>query len=43
MESQEITSPFNSFASSTARAVLPEAVGPAMQMMLFTGFCLLEI
>ena len=35
MESQETTSPFSSLASSTARAVFPEAVGPAMQMMLF--------
>ena len=28
---------YGGFASSTARAVLPEAVGPAMQMMLFIG------
>ena len=41
MESQETTSPLNSFASSTARAVFPEAVGPAIQMMLFTYFRLL--
>jgi hypothetical protein len=34
MESQEMTSPFNSLASSTANAVFPEAVGPAMHMML---------
>jgi hypothetical protein len=30
MESAEITSPFMRMASSTAEALLPEAVGPAM-------------
>jgi hypothetical protein len=35
MESQETTSPFNSFAIATAKAVLPEAVGPAMHTIGF--------
>ena len=35
MESQDTTSPFSSFASVAASAVFPDAVGPAMQMMLF--------
>jgi hypothetical protein len=35
MESQETTSPFVNLASSTAREVLPEAVGPATQMIFF--------
>ena len=37
MESQETTSPSVNFASSTARAVLPEAVGPTTQMILSMG------
>ena len=35
MESQETTSPFSAFASATARPVLPDAVGPAMQIKSF--------
>lgn len=34
MESADTTSPLRSFASSTARAVLPEAVGPVMTKIL---------
>ena len=42
MESQETTSPLNSFARATASAVLPEAVGPAIHIMLFMGHNLLS-
>ena len=37
MESQDTTSPSRAWASSTARAVFPEAVGPARHTIGFIG------